>query len=125
LPWCATFVWVIYARALGVKDTKKIIGRPHASCQGLVKAFKRRKRLKDNTYIPSIGDVVFFINEKKKIFHCGIVIELYNDEIICIDGNTVDPEGHFMPEEGGAVAERRRKLNDERIYGYGIIGGGK
>ena len=36
--------------------------------------------------------------------------------------DTVDPDGRFPPELGGAVARRVRRLDDPVIVGYGVEG---
>lgn len=123
LPWCAVFIYAVFLKVYGKKKTKALFGRPHASTRSLLRAMKHRGRFKDNTYIPREGDIIFLANDGLKIDHCGIVARVDGDNVICIDGNTVDPIGHFEPKQGGAVAYRTRKIDDIRIKGYGVTGG--
>lgn len=123
LPWCAVFVYAVFLKAYGKEKTKALFGRPHASTRSFLRAMKHRGRFKDNTYTPRVGDIIFLANVGLKIDHCGIVAMVDGNNVICIDGNTVDPSGHFEPKQGGAVAYRTRRIDDIRIKGYGVTGG--
>lgn len=115
LPWCATFVHAVFIEALGKEKARKILGKPHPGSRVLLRRFRRR--LTDN---PKAGDIIFLTNGGR-VNHCGIVIGVDGNEIITIEGNTVDPSGVFEKHEGGAVAQRVRKLTDPAIVCYGEV----
>ena len=83
---------------------------------------KRKGRFRDLSYTPTSGDLIFLQNGDGRISHCGIVEWSDGQEVASIEGNTVDPSGHFASEQGGAVATRIRKIKDPAIMGYGKIG---
>jgi len=118
LPWCVTFVHAVFIEALGKKQARKILGKPHPGSRVLMRRFKRKRRLTDK---PKTGDVIFLTNGDGRISHCGIVSCVEGEEIITIEGNTVDPSGVFEKHEGGAVAQRVRKLTDPAIVCYGEV----
>ena len=67
----------------------------------------------DSDYVPKAGDLVFFTDpeyRERVASHVGIVAEVTDEYIISIEGNN-----------GPAVAEFKYELDDEHIYGYGIL----
>lgn len=116
LPWCVTFVHAVFIEALGKKQARKILGKPHPGSRVLMRRFKRKGRLTDN---PKAGDIIFLTNGDGKINHCGIVVGVEDGNITTIEGNTTDPSGVFEKHEGGAVAQRVRELTDPKIICYG------
>ncbi|WP_130870933.1 CHAP domain-containing protein [Intestinimonas massiliensis (ex Afouda et al. 2020)] len=122
LPWCATFVHAVYGAILGRKQAQKLLGKPHPGTRKLARLLKRRGQWRGRDYVPAPGNIIFLSPAQDgRIGHCGIVAAVKSGMVISIDGNTVDPDGHFPPEEGGAVARRSRALDDSRIVGYGVI----
>ena len=115
LPWCATFLHAVFIEALGKKEARELLGKPHPGTRVLWRRMKRKNRLTDE---PSAGCVVFLTNDRK-VDHCGIVISVNNDTITTVEGNTTDLSGVFEKHEGGAVAQRVRKLTDPAIICYG------
>lgn len=116
LPWCATFVYAVFIEALGKEEARKLLGKPHPGSRVLLRRFKRR--LTDK---PKAGDIIFLTNGDGRVNHCGIVVCVEGEEIITIEGNTTDPTGVFEEHEGGAVAQRVRKLTDPKIICYGGV----
>lgn len=122
LPWCAVFVYSCFATVYGREETKKQLGRPHASVRSLARSVKHKGLWRGTDYTPVKGDIIFLANDGKRLDHCGIVAEVDGESVTSIDGNTVDPSGVFEERVGGAVALRERALTDKRIIGYGTIG---
>lgn len=116
VPWCAIFVHAVINRP-------DLLGKPHPGCVILKRRLKRKGLWETNNYLPQPGDIIFCsIQKNKKPTHCGIVEKVIDNQVVSIDGNTVDPTGYFKPEQGGAVARRIRALDDPIIIGYGAIG---
>ena len=117
VPWCAVFVHAVINRI-------DLLGKPHAGTKVLMRRMKRRGYWRGRTYVPQAGDLLFcgFDKEHRAIRHVGIVLSVKDGDVISIEGNTVDPSGHFAPDEGGAVALRRRRLDEPILFGYGAIG---
>lgn len=115
LPWCSTFVHAIINRP-------DILGKAHPGCRVLVRRMKHKKLWVDTDYIPTVGDLVFYANNKR-IDHVGIVEYCDGKMILSIEGNAIDDTGHFKSTEGGIVAKRIRSLTDPKIKGYAKIGG--
>ena len=118
LPWCATFVHAVFIEALGKKKARMLLGKPHPGTRVLYRRFKRRGKL---TRQPNEGDIIFLTNGSVEVNHCGIVVCVEDDRIITIEGNTTDPTGVFEKHEGGAVAQRVRRITDPAIICYGGI----
>lgn len=118
LPWCAAFVHAVYIEALGKEKARKLLGKPHPGSRVLMRRFKRRGRLTDT---PKAGDIIFLTNGDGLVSHCGIVVCVEDDAVITVEGNTIDPTGVFKRHEGGAVAQRVRKLTDPAIICYGGV----
>ena len=119
LPWCVTFVFSIFAEALGAKKMRRLLGRPTASATKLAGRMKRRGRWRGRGYTPRRNDMIFLSPQSDgRIGHVGIVAETKDGYVLSIDGNTVDPTGCFPEDYGGAVDYRARRLDDARIMGY-------
>lgn len=123
LPWCAVFIHAVFLEAYGKDRARELLGKPHPGTRVLARRMKRRGWLREtNDYSPQPGDLVFLHNGDYRISHCGIVVEIKDDELISIEGNTTDPSGNFDPDQGGAVAIRIRKLTDPAILKYATTG---
>ena len=119
LPWCVTFVFSIFAEALGANKPRRPLGRPPPSATQLAGRMKRRGRWRGLGYTPRRNDLIFLSPRSDgRIGHVGIVAETKDGYVLSIDGNTVDPTGCFPEDYGGAVDYRARKLDDARILGY-------
>lgn len=122
LPWCAVFVYAVYATALGKETARALLGRPHPGTRVLARRMRRKGRWRGREYIPSPGDIILLSPGRDGVIgHCGIVEAVDEQTVTSIDGNTVDPSGCFSPEQGGAVARRTRAPDDPVIVGYGAM----
>lgn len=121
LPWCVVFVHAVCIEAYGKKKACSLLGKPQAGTLTLVRRMKRKGWLRSRDYIPKANDIIFLHNGDGDISHVGIVESVCGDTIITIEGNTVDPTGHFPEASGGAVARRSRKLADDAIVSYAEI----
>lgn len=125
LPWCVTFVHAVCRAAWGPERAEEALGRPHPGSRKLARRMRRTGRWRGREYRPGPGDLIFLSPAGDgRVGHCGLVEAVEGNAVVSIDGNTVDPEGRFPPEAGGAVARRARPLDDPRIVGYGALGAG-
>lgn len=121
LPWCAVFVFAVYLEALG-KKAEKLLGRPHPGTKVLARRLRRRKLLRDRSYRPKAGDIIFLSNFQNEVIgHVGIVVGTDEEMVYSVEGNTIDPSGVFIGDDGGAVALRGRDFHDPAIVCYGEI----
>lgn len=121
IPWCAVFVFAVYLEAVG-KEAEKLLGKPHPGTRVLARRFRRRKMLRDKTYHPKAGDIIFLSNfNNEEIGHVGIVVETDEKMVYSVEGNTIDPSGVFEREDGGAVALRGREFSNPAIVCYGEV----
>jgi hypothetical protein len=111
VEWCAIFVsWC--ADQLGYLDAGVI-----PKFQGVgtgVRWFKDNNQFQDghSTYIPQEGDIIFFdYNKNSTIDHVGFVIYSDGEYVYTVEGNT--------GAKPGTSAEKKYKLSDTNIYGYG------
>lgn len=118
LPWCTVFVHAVAIEAWGKDKARKMLGCPHPGSRVLLRRMKRRGWLRGPEYTPQPGDIIFLHNGGGIVDHVGVVDRLEGDCVISIEGNTVDPSGHFSEDQGGAVAIRKRQRNDPAILYY-------
>lgn len=105
VSWCACFVsWC--ADRCGYIDSGQI--PKFSSCASGASWFRSRGRLKDRSYVPSPGDIIFF-DWGAGVHHVGIVVDVSNGRVNTIEGNSSD-----------AVRRRSYRLGDSRIHGYGV-----
>lgn len=116
VPWCATFVHAVINRP-------DLLGKAHPGVRVLQRRMQRKKYWRDKSYAPLYGDLIFLSNQgTAQVDHCGIVLYTVYGIVVSVEGNTVDPSGFFLPEDGGAVAMRVRQITDPKIVGYASIG---
>lgn len=117
LPWCATFVHAVINRP-------DILGKAHPGCRVLERRMKRKKYWREpEDYTPMRGDIVFYSNSKTKyVDHCGFVEAYDGTQLVTINGNGPDDEGHFGVDEGGCVCRLTYAASDPKIVGYAAIG---
>ena len=118
LPWCTVFVCAVCIMYYGKNDAYRALGKPCAGSRLLARRMRRKGLLESSTYCPTTNDLVFLYNDKNRIGHCGIVERVEDGYLFTIEGNTKDPSGHFAQNEGGAVARRKRSLEDKLIACY-------
>lgn len=107
VEWCACFVsWC--ADQCGYLDNGVM---PRFSlCSDGVEWFDARGQFEDGSYVPVMGDIIFFDWEGDgSVDHVGIVESVESGRVHTIEGNS-----------GNAVKRRSYSLGDSRIYGYGV-----
>ncbi|OGO91816.1 MAG: hypothetical protein A2Y17_13380 [Clostridiales bacterium GWF2_38_85] len=107
VEWCATFVsWC--ANECGYIDAGII--PKFAACQSQgISWFKDRGLWQEPSYIPAIGDIIFFDWEPDgSTDHVGIVESVEGEIVHTIEGNTTN-----------SVARRSYRLDSMNICGYG------
>ena len=120
VAWCDIFVDWCMVTAYGVNEALKLIGQPLKSCgAGCSWSMRYYKNIGCfYTKNPKPGDQIFFYNSKlNDIAHTGLVVKVDSTYVYTIEGNTSSSEG--VEANGGAVAEKKYKLNYNRIAGYG------
>jgi hypothetical protein len=118
--WCDMFVdwchWI--AAGKDAKEAQRMIcqtGPYGAGCTESAQYYKNKNRLFQD---PKPGDQIFFWDSKKThIAHTGIVTKVDDTYVYTIEGNTSSKSG--VVANGGAVEEKKYKLNYNRIYRYG------
>jgi hypothetical protein len=118
--WCDMFVdwchWI--AAGKDAKEAQRMIcqtGPYGAGCTESAQYYKNKNRLFQD---PKPGDQIFFWDSKKThIAHTGIVTKVDGTYVHTIEGNTSSKSG--VVANGGAVEEKKYKLNYNRIYRYG------
>jgi hypothetical protein len=108
VPWCACFVsWC--ANECGYIDAGIIPKFAACTSQG-VSWFKERGEWRDNSYIPSSGDIIFFDWERDgEADHVGIVEKVENGMVYTIEGNSSD-----------SCRQNSYSIGYFEVYGYGI-----
>ncbi len=111
--WCAAFVW--YVSSLSGVYPEKV---PHktAGVQSYMSYFKGKGQYQisaghGGTYVPKMGDYIFFDWEGNAYDgdHIGIVKTVEGGEVLTIEGNSND-----------SVAERHYSLTNRNVIGYGV-----
>lgn len=118
--WCDVFVdWCFYQ--LCGQDAKKAeamicqTGDYGAGCTQSAQYYKNKGRLYKS---PKPGDQIFFYNSSKSaVAHTGIVVAVDKTYVHTVEGNTSGASG--VVANGGGVCEKKYKLTNSRIYGYG------
>jgi hypothetical protein len=107
-PWCACFVsWC--ADQCGYIDAG--IVPKFSLCSIGVEWFQEKGRFRHSSYIPSVGDLIFFDwDNDGSIEHVGIVVNVENGYVNTIEGNS-----------SNMVQRGRYETRDNTIYGYGIV----
>ena len=107
-PWCDIFTDAAYIDCFGIENASKMtyqpIGRASAKCSVSADYFKKNQAFFRK---PEIGDVVFFF-VGGDINHQGIVVDIDNQGIETIEGNSSD-----------RVARNRYSNSYPYIAGYG------
>ncbi|SDH19058.1 CHAP domain-containing protein [Sinosporangium album] len=108
-PWCVTFLtWVA-----GKADCRDIVPIT-ASCLTAVAWFRRQGRW---SYAPRPGSWVFY--GPLGSTHVELVVQVAEDRIKTIGGNTTGDIGDGNYANGDAVASKWVDRGSPRIYGYG------
>lgn len=109
-PWCDIFVDDCFVICYGVEAAKKLLCQPDYSCGAgclySMQYFQQAGQFHKTG--AQTGDQIFFSYQAGEISHTGIVVEVTNDHVITVEGNTSD-----------GVYKRTYPIFDSRIYGYG------
>lgn len=123
VAWCAVFVCWAFMQAYGADAAKTLLCLPEqaadnqaAGCGSARNYFKRKGQLHMEN--PQPGDQVFFWNAaKNSVSHTGLVYAVDGEYVYTVEGNTNSDSG--VVANGGAVAQKKYRLDYDRIAGYG------
>lgn len=111
--WCQDFVYYCFVTAFGIELAQKMLYLTDWS-QGdkwtnyytpdWAQNFKDHEAWVQ-TSKAQVGDIVYFKNSSR-IHHTGIVVEVYPDYIVTIEGNTSSMD-NVVIDNGGAVSRKR------------------
>ena len=118
-PWCATWIDNIFIHAYGLNKGCAMKYMPTAKSKSAAcneaAAYYQKANKWFNT--PEIGDQVFFKSAKYNYAHTGLVIDIKDNKVITIEGNTSSKAG--VVENGGAVEQKEYPLNYNNFKGFG------
>jgi surface antigen len=124
--WCAYFAELCYHKAYQDFDRDKVVEVAKYFSAGAVRTFRKFSKapgwVVDQT--PEVGAVVIwakYVNGKphpKGYGHAAIVVEVFDDHIITVEGNTNKAGGR----EGIGVFEKKRKFTFESNSGLRMLG---
>jgi hypothetical protein len=107
--WCDVFVDACFLTCFGEDETLRLLCQPKKSCGAGCKFsagyFKAKKQFDNNA---SIGDQIFFYDNKGEINHTGIVYKVEDDYVYTVEGNS-----------GDEVKTHRYAASNKKIAGYG------
>lgn len=102
--WCDMFVDWCFIQTFGKDNAKKMLGGWSAYTPTSANFYKNSQRFFKS---PKVGDQIFFKNSER-INHTGIVVNISNDIVYTIEGNS-----------SNQVIQRSYYTNDKKIAGYG------
>lgn len=119
-PYCDVFVDWCFVQAYGVDAALDLLCQPKksygAGCDQSAGYYKKKGQFHKTN--PKAGDQIFFWNSKKtEAGHTGLVIKVDSTSVYTREGNTSGASGVIA--NGGGVCDKKYKLNDPDIYGYG------
>ena len=119
-PYCDVFYDWCHVQAFGVDAALELLCQPSksygAGCDYSAGYYKKKGQFHKTG--PKIGDQIFFWNSKKTApGHTGGVTKVDSTYVYTCEGNTSGASGVIA--NGGGVCEKKYKLNDPCIYGYG------
>ena len=107
--WCDIFVDACFLTCFGEEETHRLLCQPKKSCGAGCKFsagyFKDKKQFDNNA---SVGDQIFFYDNKGEINHTGIVYKVEGDYVYTVEGNS-----------GDEVKTHRYAASNKKIAGYG------
>ena len=112
--WCDAFVDYCFQLAYGVSNARKMLGGQFDDYTP--RSAELYKKMGAWYAVPKRGDQIFFQNSTR-IYHTGIVVDVRNDTVYTVEGNTSD--GSAVEPNGGAVCRKQYPCNYSRIAGYG------
>lgn len=118
--YCDVFTDWCFVQAYGVDAALELLCQPKksagAGCEYSAGYYKKKGQFHKTG--PKAGDQIFFWNSKKtEAGHTGLVKKVDSTYVYTYEGNTSGASGVIA--NGGGVCEKKYKLNDSRIYGYG------
>ena len=113
--WCASFVSWCFLRAYGSTEALKLLGVWTAYCPTAANTWKQKGQYYKSN--PQVGDVIYFLDSLGEQGHTGIVVEVGDNYIYTIEGNT-SPDSGVVP-NGGGVYRKKYSRSYSRIDGYG------
>ena len=107
--WCDVFVDACFLTCFGEEETLRLLCQPKKSCGAGCKFsagyFKDKKQFDNNA---SVGDQIFFYDNKGEINHTGIVYKVEGGYVYTVEGNS-----------GDEVKTHRYAASNKKIAGYG------
>lgn len=107
--WCDIFVDACFLTCFGEEETLRLLCQPKKSCGAGCKFsagyFKNKKQFDNNA---SVGDQIFFFDNKGEINHTGIVYKVDGGYVYTVEGNS-----------GDEVKTHRYAASNKKIAGYG------
>lgn len=119
-PYCDCFYDWCHVQAYGVEAALELLCQPTksygAGCDYSAGYYKKKGQFHKTG--PKAGDQIFFWNSKKTAeAHTGLVSKVDSTYVYTIEGNTSGASGVIA--NGGGVCEKKYKLTDPCICGYG------
>lgn len=107
--WCDIYVDACFLACFGEEETLRLLCQPKKSCGAGCKFsagyFKNKKQFDNKA---SIGDQIFFYDNKGEINHTGIVYKVEGGYVYTVEGNS-----------GDEVKTHRYAASNKKIAGYG------
>ncbi len=124
--WCAYFAELCYIQGYQDFDTSKLMDVAKYFSAGAVRTYRNFSKAEGWTVDkkPEAGCVVIWQKwvkgkpHPKGYGHAAIVVEVFDDHIITVEGNTNKAGGR----EGIGVFEKKRKFNFESTSGLRMLG---
>lgn len=108
-PWCDEFVDACFLACFGEEETLRLLCQPRhstgAGCKHSADFFKGKKQFDNNA---SVGDQIFYYDNKGEINHTGIVYKVEEGYVYTVEGNS-----------GDEVKTHRYAASNKKIAGYG------
>lgn len=123
VAWCSIFTSWCVVQAYGPEAARKLTNQPKRSSGAGCKYARQYYEQAGRLYLsdPQVGDQIFFWptdrSDPEAVQHTGWVVDVDSRYVYTIEGNTSD--GDDVVWNGGEVARKKYKLNNERIAGYG------
>lgn len=116
--WCDVFVDWCLVSAFGVENAWRITNQPKRGCgAGCTNSAQYYRNMGRFYTSPKRGDQIFFKDSDNSMGHTGLVVDVRDDRVYTIEGNTSNASG--VVANGGGVAKKSYALNYNKIGGYG------
>lgn len=116
MAWCCMFIYSCFAYAYGEDTAIKMLGDiKTARCQELWDAMAKQGLSRDDISKAEKGDLIFF-HKNNFICHIGIVVNVDDDSIETIEGNTILKNNEVI-ESGDGVYQKKYDITNEKIKG--------